>query len=107
MNRPELCGIDSERWFRVLDRVYLRVSENPQCAPVLKDIGRLRFQLLLTDRPELSYWEEFRGDRVVPHRGTTCDPTVRAATTLPILLGTMLRDVSIMEAAADECYELA
>ena len=52
-------------------------------------------------------WEEYLGDRVIPHLGILEEYTVQAATTFPVLIGTMLRSISLMEAAADECYELS
>ena len=103
----EFDGITAPEWEKVITFVYRKVSENPKCAPILEDIGHIHFQLLMTDRPELSYWEEYLGDRVIPHLGILEEYTVQAATTFPVLIGTMLRSISLMEAAADECYELS
>ena len=59
------------------------------------------------------------GIESTPRSGTgTCTPASadlskngstysQAATTFPVLIGTMLRSISLMEAAADECYELS
>lgn len=101
-----LATITPEHWSRILSRVFHRVSEEPRCQPILASIGHIRFQLLLRDRPELSYWEEYLGDRVVPHLGVAGECTVQAETTFPVLTGTLLRTISLMEAAADEAYEL-
>jgi hypothetical protein len=102
----QLEEITAPEWKKVLERVYGRVSDNPKCAPILRDIGCIRFQMLFTDRSELSFWEDYYGDRIVPHLGIAEDYTVQAATTFPVLVGTLLRRISIMEAAADESYEL-
>ena len=102
----ELDGLTTPGWEKILARVYGKVSENPRCAPILRDIGCIRFQMLFTDRPELSFWEDYLGDKVIPHLGVAEDYTVQASTTFPTLVGTLLRRISIMEAAADEAYEL-
>lgn len=102
-----LENITPSEWENLLVRVFRRVTEHPTCAPILRDIGCIQFQLLLRDRPELSYWEEYLGDRVIPHLGIAPECTVQAATTFPVLAGTLLQQISIMEAAADEAYELA
>ena len=101
-----LDTITTEEWGRLLAQVFQRVSAEPRVKPILEAIGPLRFQLLLTDRPELSYWEEYTGDRVVPHLGVTQERSVQAATTFPMLTGTLLRRVSLMEAAAEEAWDI-
>jgi len=98
--------ITPEQWARLLSLVFRRVSENPRCKNILESIGRIRFQLRLKDRPELSYWEEYLGDQVVPHIGIAEEYTVLAETTFPVLTGTLLRTISLMEAAADEAYDI-
>src|SRR2546423_1242846 len=85
----EFDGITAPEWEKVITFVYRKVSENPKCAPILEDIGHIHFQLLMTDRPELSYWEEYLGDRVISHLGILEEYTVQAATTFPVLIGTM------------------
>ena len=92
--------ITLDTWEKMLQRVFQIVSEHPGCAPILRDIGQIRFQLLIKDRREFSYWEEYMGNRVVPHIGIAPDFTVQAATTFSTLVGTLLRRISVMEAAA-------
>ena len=43
---------------------------------------------------------------MVPHLGSVGESTVEAATTFPVFVGTLLRTISVMEAAADESWEL-
>lgn len=93
-------------WESLLSRMFERISRHPQCVPILREIGRINFQLQIEDRPELSYWEEYLGDRVVPHLGQAVECAVEAATTFSVFVGTLLRSISIMEAAADEVWVL-
>lgn len=102
----KLDAVTSAEWARILAQVFQHVSEDPRCKPILRSIGPLRFQLVLTDRPELSYWEEYTGERVIPHLGVTEDRAVQASTTFPMLTGTLLREVSLAEAAAEEAWEI-
>jgi hypothetical protein len=92
------------QWDRVLQTTFGQVSANEQCAPILRAIGRSRLQILLRDRPELSYWEDYDGDRVVPHLGVAAECDVEAATTFRVFTDTLLRRLSVMEAAADELW---
>lgn len=101
-----LDAMTPARWERVLAATFRRVSETASCAPVLRDIGPLRFQLLIRDRPDLSYWEEYLCDRVVPHVGVAEDCSVQASTTFRVFTDTLLRNISLMEAAADELWDL-
>ncbi|QSQ15020.1 hypothetical protein [Myxococcus landrumensis] len=101
-----LATITPEHWARILSTVFGQVSQEPLCRPILASIGRIRFQLLLKDRPELSYWEEYLGDKVVPHLGIADEFHVQAETTFAVFTGTLLRTLSLMEAAADEAYEI-
>jgi hypothetical protein len=95
-----------EQWEACLGDTFRIVSGTTACKPVLRDIGPIRLQLLVTDRPEMSYWEEYCGERIVPHLGVCEDCTVVISTTFPVLVGTLLNRISVMEAAADEAYEL-
>jgi hypothetical protein len=81
------------------------VSRTSACTSILADIGNSQLQLELSDRPEMNYWEEYRGDRVVPHIGVNASPTLKVRTTFPVLVDTLLGTMSVMEAAADEAYE--
>jgi hypothetical protein len=93
-------------WEGCLSETFRLVSETPKCKAILSDIGELKLQLIVADRPEMSYWEEYAGGRVTPHLGVCADCTAQIETTFPVLLATLLNRVSIMEAAADEAYEL-
>jgi hypothetical protein len=104
--RADFRRITPPEWEVLLQRIFLRVSQEPRCKPILHDIGCINFQLQLEDRPELSDWEEYLGDRVVPHVGTAGESAVVAATTFTVFVGTLLRRISIMEAAADEVWML-
>jgi hypothetical protein len=95
-----------EQWRAWLDETFLTVSARPACAAILRDIGHLRLQLSLTDRPELSYWEQYDGHRIVPCLGFCEDCDVLISTSFEVLIGTLLDRISVMEAAADEAYEL-
>src|SRR5688572_3759826 len=102
-----LAEITPTEWLDVLDEVYGRVSGVARCASIFQEIGAVRFQIVLTDRPDLSFWEEYDGRSVEPHLGVTCAATVEAATTLRVFVGTLLREISMMEAAADEAWRLS
>jgi len=102
----KILEISPERWETLLNAVYQQVSRDSRCAPALKEIGRIRFQLSFSDRPDLAFWEEYLEDRVRPHLGVADDWTVQAKTSFPVFVGTLLREISIMEAAADESWEL-
>lgn len=93
-------------WLEILTETFSRISQDPGCAPLLADIGHIHFQLRLEDRPQLSYWEEYLGDRIVPHLGSAETYAVVAETTFAAFVGTLLRRISIMEAAADEIWVL-
>ena len=102
----ELERVTPVEWEALLLRMFERIAQEPRCVPILRDIGRINFQLQLEDRPELSYWEEYLGDRIIPHLGTADEYAVVAATTFSAFVGTLLRRISIMEAAADEIWTL-
>jgi hypothetical protein len=102
-----LCEVTPAEWTAILEEVYGRVSADPRCASIFHDIGPVRFQILLSDRPDLSFWEEYDGQKVVPRLGVTDTCSVEAATTFRVFLGTLLREISIMEAAADEAWQLS
>lgn len=98
--------ITPPEWLALLTDVFGSISAEPRCAPVLRDIGNAIFQVTFRDRPELSYWEQYGDAEVAVHLGRADEPTVEAQTTFPVFIGTLLRDISIMEAAADELWEL-
>lgn len=104
MNAPETMS--PERWQECLLETFDTVSESPACRPILQGLGRLRLQLLFEDRPDMNYWEDYGDGRVTPHLGMCEGAVVEISTTFPILLATLLSRISIMEAAADEVYEL-
>lgn len=91
----------------MLEEVYGRVSADPRCTSIFQDIGPVRFQIVLKDRPDLSFWEDYDGRGVVPRLGVTGTCSVEATTTSRVFLGTLLREISIMEAAADEAWQLS
>jgi hypothetical protein len=93
-------------WEACLVETFRIVSDAPACRPILQEIGRIRLQLVVEDRAEMSYWEEYTGDRVTPHLGVCDGPSAEISTVFPVLLATLLNRISIMEAAADEVYEL-
>src|SRR5205085_5188858 len=106
MTPEQIKAITPLEWNAVLGRAYQKISSDPKCSPILKDIGRVRFQFILSDRPDLNFWEEYLGDEVFHHMGTAPDRTIEATTSSQVLVGTLLQQISIMEAAADEAYEM-
>jgi hypothetical protein len=102
----DLENMSAERWHRCLAATFRTVSETPACTRILRDMSGTRLQIVITDRPEMSYWEEYDGGRVIPHLGLGTDCVVEISTTFRVLLATLLDRLSIMEAAADEVYEL-
>src|SRR5689334_2256042 len=81
------------QWDCLLSDLYGRISTDPRCAPVLRHIGETRFQFLFTDRPELSFWEEYDGESVRHRIGTADDCAIEATTTLSALTGTLLQRI--------------
>jgi hypothetical protein len=106
MTPEQIQAITPPEWDSLLRKVYRKISSDPRCAGILKDVGQARLQFVLTDRPDLSFWEEYSGDEVVHHLGVADAPSVEARTTSRVLIGTLLQQISIMEAAADEAYEM-
>ncbi|MEY9706421.1 hypothetical protein [Bradyrhizobium diazoefficiens] len=95
-----------DRWHACLVETFDAVSEHAPCRSILAELGTTRLQLLFDDRPEMNYWEDYRDGRVTPHLGTCDGAAVEISTTFPVLLDTLLSRMSIMEAAADEVYDL-
>ena len=105
-NKHALEGITPAAWEVLLRKLFDRISNDERCAPILAEIGEAHFQLEIRDRPELSYWEDYQGNKVVPHLGTGENCVVMASTTFEVYVGTLLQEISMMEAAADESWEL-
>src|SRR5713226_3959465 len=106
MTPKQIQALTRPKWDAILGRVYGKISSNPKCYLILRDIGRVQFQFMLTDRPDLNFWEEYLGDEVVHHLGVAPVSTIEARTSSQVLVGTLLQQISIMEAAADEAYEM-
>lgn len=97
-------AVTAAQWDGLLSDLYGRISADPRCTVVLRHIGKTRFQFLFTDRPELSFWEDYDGASVRHRIGIADDYAIEATTTLSALAGTLLQRISLMEAAADEAF---
>lgn len=89
-----------EEWKRILSLVFQRVSETRDAKPILNAIGHIQFQLILTDQPDLSYWENYLGDRVAPHLGVAGRYGARRRRRFRCSPALLSRTISLMEAAA-------
>lgn len=99
-------AIGPQQWLGVLEEVFGSVSCEPRCADIRAEVGEIVFQVTFHDRPELSYWEKYKQGTISVHLGQAAEPTLEACTTFPVFVGTLLQDISIMEAAADELWDL-
>ena len=50
--KPYINLATPHQWESMLQRVFERVSGDPRCTPILRDIGSINFQLTLRDRPD-------------------------------------------------------
>ncbi|MCB9745144.1 MAG: hypothetical protein H6741_19010 [Alphaproteobacteria bacterium] len=101
-----LHNMSPELWMELLTETFDVVSRTKPCAPILEDIGLLKFQLTFEDRPEMNYWEHYQGSFVEPHLGTVELPDLMIKSLFPVIVDTLTDRLSVMEAAADELYEI-
>jgi hypothetical protein len=102
----QLENISPEQWGSYITQVFDHVAADARCAPILADIGKARFQIEIDDRPDLSYWEDYHGTTVSAHLGVRSECNVVASAKFQVYVDTLLRRMSLMEAAADEAWAL-
>jgi hypothetical protein len=113
---PRVIGsenLQKDVWFKFIrELLEKRVSNDPEAKPVFQDIGEMTFQFVFNDRKDLSYWQEYDGEKITVHEGLIStqegrDPTVLAVTDLDIYILTTSGDISTVQATAEELYEIS
>lgn len=100
--------ISPQSWLEFLkDLLEVWVSQDAEASHVLEEIGDATFQFFFYDRPELSYWQAYTGNKIFVHLGVHPNPDITAKTDIETYLLTTAGEISIMEATADELYDIS